>query len=103
MRTLICLTTILLMTGSSLAQEASNSNDLRPQVASLELRLKEAMPVPPANADLSEKIRRPKTKPLNLDAPTQRPGNSRVDQAPKSWPYPMVIAPGRPVLPGTVW
>lgn len=30
-------------------------------------------------------------------------GNSHVDLAPKSWPYPMVVSPGRPVLPGTAW
>lgn len=30
-------------------------------------------------------------------------GNSRVDLAPKSWPYPMVVSPARPVLPGTAW
>jgi hypothetical protein len=30
-------------------------------------------------------------------------GNSRVDLAPKSWPYPMVVSPGRPVLPGSAW
>lgn len=29
--------------------------------------------------------------------------NSRVDIAPKSWPYPMVTSPGRPVLPGSAW
>lgn len=30
-------------------------------------------------------------------------GNNRVDIAPKSWPYPMVVSPGRPVLPGSAW
>ena len=29
--------------------------------------------------------------------------NSRVDIAPKSWPFPMVTSPGRPVLPGSAW
>lgn len=38
-------------------------------------------------------------------APTRRGtfGNSHVDIAPKSWPYPMVVSPGRPVLPGSAW
>lgn len=30
-------------------------------------------------------------------------GNSHVDLAPKAWPYPMVVSPGRPVLPGSAW
>lgn len=29
--------------------------------------------------------------------------NSWVEQSPKAWPYPMVISPNRPVLPGTAW
>jgi hypothetical protein len=30
-------------------------------------------------------------------------GRTWVEQAPKTWPFPMVISPGRPVLPGSVW
>ncbi len=26
-----------------------------------------------------------------------------VEQAPKTWPFPMVISPWQPVLPGSVW
>ena len=38
--------------------------------------------------------------------PDERDGrfyNSRVDLAPKSWPYPMVVNTRRPVLPGSAW
>lgn len=47
-----------------------------------------------------------KTLSQNLERASERDaafGNSRVDLAPKAWPYPMVVSPGRPVLPGTAW
>ena len=48
----------------------------------------------------------PPVKERLLTPEPQRPdsfGNSRVDLAPKVWPNPMVVSPGRPVLPGSAW
>ena len=54
---------------------------------------------------LSELQLKPMKERLTVQS-SERPdsfGNSRVDLAPKSWPYPMVVSPGRPVLPGSAW
>lgn len=54
-------------------------------------------------SEFSQAIRKPKTKGPALKGMRPAAGNAHVEQAPKSWPYPMVVGPGRPVLPGSVW
>ena len=75
--------------------------------ATLNERLRDisvASPLP--SIDRSILISAPPERDLleRLEAMENSPGaRTWVEQAPKAWPFPMVISPGRPVLPGSVW
>lgn len=74
----------------------------------LQHRLNEAVNQQPSSAPAEGQVRletRWQDTIMNPD-PSRRAdsfGNSSVDQAPKTWPFPMVVSPGRPVLPGSAW
>lgn len=76
--------------------------------------------IEPITLELSDLARSAENDKIALPPPTMPPlkerllednperredsfGNSRVELAPKAWPYPMVVSPGRPVLPGSAW
>jgi hypothetical protein len=73
----------------------------------LEIRLKEAV-ARPAGSQPERQVQLDTRWQDSLLQPDQnrRPdsfNNRSVEQAPKTWPFPMVVSPGRPVLPGSAW
>lgn len=93
----------LLLTGSLQAQETQLDK-------TLSQNLETARTVGLEESEPSIRIESPDKRTLRdrlrLERASERDdafGNSRVDLAPKAWPYPMVVSPGRPVLPGTAW
>jgi hypothetical protein len=85
---------------------ASTETQITDSVAQAQVseQLRSQIPQSDRTVDLSLQLSSVKER-LLVDPDTRSDsfGNSRVDLAPKSWPYPMVVSPGRPVLPGSAW
>lgn len=102
MKILAFMTALMLALPCSASEQASVASATTSDVSQ---SLRSQLPQEKSNIQLAPLNLPPVRQRLFTPQP-QRPdsfGNSRVDLAPKVWPYPMVISPGRPVLPGSAW